>query len=475
MENNFEEIIEECKNIEVNIDGIKLLIKRIQDKIATFAKNVEGEIPLEEVILEFINAYKEENTANPDNKLNYQRFIQYKALKKIQEIIKKKPSKFNELLSLAKQKEQENNDETLKIQLDLEEEMIYCIRNILRKCKKEIKSSELSDIVDYNKLELGKIVKNGFIESIQKSIAYLDEFRFIDDYIEMYNERAVEFGLERLKLVKRNPIPDEQYDEKGKLVKDTEDIGVLDSFSKENLEQLSLESLSFLDLFWKSRYYGKSELMNIALQIIEKEGLWKDLASGKEIVNDLDNDRIKNIMTQIFITRRISINNIPVTPEMEDMYKTFLTGNGLEASSLENDARTGKEGFENRNKIRQEVSMLETMNVIKMLQRDMNVKRYSILEDENLDSRYAVLVIELPEFRGPMLVEIDQAELAEYIKMSKNRIPKFENYSKEYLKFTALIGLISNKYYRDAVKKEYQENPTAITAALAGKKNPEER
>ncbi len=472
MDIKISEIAKECEELNVENEGIINLLKRLNAYLANFSENTEGEMTNKEVIQEFLEFYKNENQADPKLQSKYFLFLQYKGLKKLLEIIED-PNQFKKLWNEALEKENNASQENLKIDVDLEKEIISTLRQFIRENnKKNPTYKEISDYLKENKSKLGRSTKDTFIQSIQKSISYLNEFGFLDEYIKMYNDKAKELGLEGLELVKQNPIPDEQYQD-GKLVKDTEDIGVLDAYSSENLERLSLETLCIMDYYWKSRYYKEMQLMSIVMQIIDENNLWDELCiKDSNKINELDSEHLKKLITKFLITRKIALNNVEVTPELEEEYRKFLIDNGLQVSSLRDDVKDKEDEIKNNEMIRNQVAILEIINIIKLLQKDMNVKKYGILkDDQDSEDNHLTLAIEFSDFRGVMLVDICQQDLENFMRLAKKtgKLPEYDN-DDGYIELTSIICMLENRYYKNKIKDLNKTYHTSTSAALAGKK-----
>lgn len=58
-------------------------------------------------------------------------------------------------------------------------------------------------------------------------------------------------------MKKRNPIADKQYDKNGQLVKDVEDIGVIDTFAKDNLKKDTIRRFNSDDGILKIKIFSR--------------------------------------------------------------------------------------------------------------------------------------------------------------------------------------------------------------------------
>lgn len=251
-EQEFLNFIEALKAKDLNPETTKKYILTIKGYLDKIFENCDSEISREEIFNDWLKTYYEETSKRPvfGQKITFN-FSQYDACKTLLKLEKKNKGAFLNLLREAKEKEATNSKEDLYITLNMKEQILRTLRSAVRSendSRKKIaraqnKGTKLPpfevDVVSNircMKEDLEKIIKSQLIKSVQESVAFLEEYGFIDEYISEANRSLENLHLEGLKHVKRNPLADVKYDENHQPMKYDENGNIIKYHRKEDFE-----------------------------------------------------------------------------------------------------------------------------------------------------------------------------------------------------------------------------------------------
>ena len=379
---------------------------------------------------------------------------------------------------------------------DIHQAMVRIIRTIITN-KLGIKNEDI-----YNEIKTqNQIVSNELKQSAIGTIGHirmmLEEYGFIDEYIEQSNTQLEQLGLDEFKYTKRNPIPDEQYafeyDGKGKVkldkkgnpiyrrVKNAEDIGVVDALSEESLSNLQIGDLILMLAFWESKYLEERMLLSKAMATIKTLGLWDTVLKGDETdIQSLDNSKIEAALKKDLALSYLSREDMKITEKMRMQYQNFLEQEGISSEeSLETEVNEVSPEILNLSMATRDVATLEYLIMYLLQIKEIKLREWGILQEEgDKEQEESVgVVIESGNFRGPLLMAISKEALKELFKTDGSNYPVYKKeIDKTYVDIMSKIFLPSNTFFNNLVKSTLKEKPQSkLLANLAGKKALEDR
>ena len=406
MEEIFKEKIEELKKADMDVKKNKkyiIIVKRFLDDLFNKCK---GEYTQEECLEEFLEYYAEglKTDAKYGKNLEYA-FAQYNSYKVLLNYFNKEKGKFKKIVCAAKEKENKSNKEQLFNSLDIEQQLITSMRVILRRFP-NVKNEELQPLIQKCKKNLGEVVKKKLISSIQDSVAFLEEYGLLDEYIDESNKSLKELGLDSISFIKRNPLPDEmgdgrgniikyddngelcKYDENGIIIADgedlekyEEDIGVLDSFDTEYLESLSPESLLMMDASWKSLYFEERIEMSKAISTIRILNLWPDLLEkGEDFIENINDELMSNALKRDLALTFLCKNNNKITPRMKTQYSRFIEESDMiDGKGIEEELREVEGDVENLINTSNNLALEKCLIIRKLKDKEIPVKNWGVI------------------------------------------------------------------------------------------------
>lgn len=334
-------------------------------------------------------------------------------------------------------------------------------------------------------------VKGIMIDAIHDVVLMLEEYGFIDEYIDESNFQLEQLGLGGVQYKKRNPIADEQYqveyDEKGKVkfdkkgnvikkkVKDAEDIGVIDALSKENLEKLSLEDLILMLAFWECKYLDERMRVSKAMATIKTLGLWDDVLEGNEQdLQRLEDVKIKGALKKDLALSYLCGEKLVITDKMRKQYQRFLEEEGMFSGvQLEEELETTQPEAMNLRMATRDIATLEYLIMYLLQVQELKPEVWGVLkEDETVEDEGVTVAVESRTFRGPLLMSISKQALQGLLRTDGSNYPVYpKELDKTYCDIMSKIYIPSNKFFNNLVKNAFKENPESkFLANLAGKK-----
>lgn len=287
----FKKAIEKIKESTIQPEETKNYILAIKRVFRRAFEDCKDEYTESEILEMCLEEYNNDLKFRGNAESIFYNLLKYDTFKAILDDYGHDRTNFNQAIREAKRREEEDKTGRIAFTLNGKKSIISCIRYAMRKGM----TTNERGIIEYikqEKKEMEKELRNKMTRIIQTSVATLDEYGIIDEYIDISNSQLEQLGLNGLKFSKRNPIADEQY-ENGELVKDTEDIGVIDTFSTENLNNMPMEDLQIMSAFYLSKYFEERLGISKAMSTIKTLDLWDVIFHGDdEDIQNFDNDRI---------------------------------------------------------------------------------------------------------------------------------------------------------------------------------------
>lgn len=483
MEQSFKEKLEEIKIETVDPEETKKYILAIKKVLKRAYENCKNEQDEEEILQDYLEDYDNDLKFRGGAYNIYNRMLIYSAYKRILQDFKSNKINFNITVREAKERETSDNISRISINANTKEAMISVVRFVIRtyKVKREC------EILEAIQKEIGleeKSLRNKIIDIIHSSVRFLDEYGFIDEYITESNEELRELGLERLQYEKRNPIAEKQYDENGQLVKDVEDIGVIDTFAKDNLDKIPLEDLTLMTAFWESKYFQERLGLSKAMSTIKTLDLWHlILHADDDAIKELDNSLISKALKKDLALTYLCRSNCEITSRVDKQYKKFIETEGI-TSNRELNEEIELEMSEVSNLIGTigDIAILEALILHQLINKELKMKKWGVIDDKQTEEELAegkfeetngiTIAVEDKNFRGALIMSVPEYILTEFLHMEESGLPKYDKKLNEtYCSIMSKLFLPTNNFFTNTVKKAYKENPQSdILAELAGRK-----
>lgn len=481
LENDFKKELDEIISGSLDSKKTKKDILRIKKLLNSLVENCKEEATKEELLQEFIDAYKSELKTTKNIEEAYGLILQHRAYKELLNRYRRNKGSFDKVIIEAKKREKANNKEDIPIIRNLDECMVGAVRRLLR--KGNIKSEKmLVDSISILKSKIDQTVKKNLITEIQEDLAFLNEYGFLDEYINSSNEMLRELGLEKLKYLKRNPIPDEKYDSDGNLIKDDEDIGVWDSFDTEYLEKLTIEQLTRMASFYKEKYMEARIAISEAMTVVDFLDLWDDMLEERNsTIENLDEDSVKNGLKNFEALAALFkfINNTEITEGIEKQYSMFLEKNGIrQKRTIKEEFKEKKAELENIRAAATDIVFSQCLSIYQLYSKDIKVKSWGVLKQDKrtqeIDDAISI-VIEDSDFRVPYIIVLPKNILFNDLGIQdESELPELKNpdrIDEQFVKTIENLYLPTNVFYKKTVGEYYTKNPySKLIASLAGKK-----
>lgn len=474
MEENFNDVIEKNKNSTLNPEETKKYILSIKGVVRHLYDICKDDESQEEILQDYLEEYENDLKFRGNAQQIFSDMLMYGSYKRILVDAKGNKNSFASVIREAKKKEEEDNKGAVYVKTDAKESMVSAIRYIIR-TRHITKEREIIEAIQEEKAKLSKEIKSEMISAIQSSVLTLNEYGFIDEYILSSNEELKELGLGELQYENRNPIADIQYDENGNVVKDVEDIGVIDTFAKDNLEKLSLEDLETMTAFWESKYLQERLGLSKAMATIKTLNLWDTmLHEDDQAIQNLDNNKIKSALKKDLALTYLCRNGSKITGRMKRQYKKFLEKEQIPSETpLDEEITEMIPEISNIEGAAKDVTILECLILYQLKSKDMKIKKWGVIDSEEEQQEDGVTIaIENKNFRGPLIMGVPEYVLEEFFGTSNVDFPKYDKELNEtYCSIMSKLYLPTNRYFSNVVRKAYNENPSSpFLAELTGKK-----
>lgn len=458
-------------------------IKKYMILIGKFAKsafdNCKEELDIKEFLAQFFEEYDRSLAFRGQANNLYMETLKYKGYREILKKQKKERGKILSLLRTAKQREDNDNSQKLNVNVNRDENIIALFRNLLRG-KYTNFETEMIPYIQQEKNATEQHLISRMIEIIHESVAFLDEYGILDEYIKEANIELADLGLQRLSYRKRNPIPEEQYDINGKKIENIEDMGIIDSVEEDYLKKLPIDTLIIETAFWESKYWQNRIEISKAKAVIDAFDLWEDiLSNGEEAILNLDSAKIKNALIKDEVLTRVHRKGIEITPTMIKQYTNFVEQYGLNNAGIEFNEEFDKIGVELANLMGAgyDVAVLQCLIIHQLIEKNPKVKRWGKMPNEEVESignsDYIAIAVEHEDLRGTMLLAISEETLKGLYNTNKLELPEYKKTNQIDEKYNSIMTklcLLTTPYFRRVIKEEYKLNPySPLLASLNGK------
>lgn len=502
MEKELQDYIENLKSRSMDTKGVRkaiLTIKKSLDDLFDCCEEeiADGEITKKQLVEEFLEEYKKE-LVEPENyqaRLTYL-LSQYESCKKLLKLGHKDRGGFQAYINEAKRREVSNPKESLYNSINMKEQIITTLRYAMRDIKheKKAKRRENPDTVTFEEMmeklyemrgNIEEELKDKMIPSIQKRIFFLEEYGYIDDYIDETNNALKNVGLPGIVQVKRNPFPDVEYDRDGNIrnTEEFEDMGVIDVFDKANLRKYSPEDLLVLELFWKSQYFTERLEVSEALAAIEFLDLWPMIMEeDASAIEGIDDTLLSNALKRDLALTYLMRNKDALTPEIEEKYLKFLKENGMaQTTTTMEEIQAQAEEFDSIFSIANDIALGECVVIDKLKNKEIDAKQWGTVEPEKFEDadpvhEKLIVAMEMSAFRGPLIISLNEESLTGFMAKKDGlsrepqlKLPKYKGLiDNEYSKAMASLFLPTSVYFKKYVSEKYAEKPeTPLYAQLA--------
>ncbi len=502
MKKDLQDYIARLKEETLDTATVKDTMLRIKSVLDLNFSNCErdiqdGDCTKVQLVEEYKEEIEKEGKEDPTFETRLMLLMtEYDACKELCRLEGKKRIELNALMNEAKKKMTKIGAAPLYNTIHLEETKMTTIIVTMRELQRQkmfrgekdynkVSADELLEAIHKTKEYKEAEIKDMLISSLQKRIRFLDEYGYIDDYIEKNNDALEDAGLPELKRVRLNPIADEEYDENRQRVyrEETEDIGVIDVFRIDNLKKLPLEDLLVLETFWKSKYFTERMKLTEAMIAIDSLGLWPIfMEEDEKAINSIDDKRISDALKKDLALTYLAQNKDIITPEMEKKYIEFLEQTHMvqtetTAEEMEKQSKYLKTSYA----LTRDLILGHCMILDKLKNKELNVKNWGTVNLEEFVELADVqntqaFAVEMPSFRGTFVFALEEDRIEEYFAerdygsfFKKINFPKFRGRIDEnYGRAMALMLLPTSKHFVNYLKAKYEEDPSQeLVAELA--------
>lgn len=468
METNFKKIIEEIKEETVDPKDTKKYILAIRSVLQRVYDNCKGEFSEEEILSDFLEEYEKDLDFRGDATSIFYGMAKFEAYTGVLKEFKGNKSNFNSIVREAKKIETTEQGKLIQnLQTDYRNAMVSAVRYVMR-ARRISSTSDIIAAIEEEKEKLEADLRKKLTNIIHSSVSMLDEYGFLDEYIESSNKELEQIGLSEIQFQKRNPIPDEQYDSEGNLVQDVEDIGVIDALTEEELEKIPLGELQGMAAFYESKYFQERLGVSKAMSVIKTLEMWDVLLHGSEAdIEAIDDTKIDGALRKDLAISYLSKDVLNITNKMRKQYRKFLKQYGMyEKKTIEEEANEVAPEMSNLQGAVTDIAILEGLVMEQLKTGSMKVKKWGILE---VDEDEVAVAIESKNFRGPLVMGVSKPLIARFCRTSESQLPKYDKeVDATYSSIMSKIYIPANNFYRKAVAKAHAENPDSkVIADLA--------
>lgn len=476
MKNDFKEKIEEIKKEQMNPEETKKYILAIKSVIRPIYDYSKGELSQEQIISEFLEEYEKNLQFKGNARTIYFDMSRYDTYKRILQEYKGNKQSFNWIVKEAKKMEDTQKRTVISnLQSEYKQEMVSAVRNIIR-TKGATKDKDILSAIDEEKGKLEKNIRTQMVHIIHSSVSTIEEYGFLDEYIESSNEDLEKLGLSELKYLKRNPIPDEQYDSEGNLVKDVEDIGIIDALSEEELEKVPVEELLLMTAFYESKYFQERLGISKAMSVIKTLDMWDVILHGdNNDIEGFDNSKIEGALKKDLAINYLCDDNIEITNKMRKQYRKFLkTQEMYETKEIDDEISETSVEISNLENAAGDIAILEDLILQCLKSKTLKVKDWGVLDAED---NSVTVALESKKFRGPLIMGVPTSIIKKYCGNDEVCFPRYnKKIDLTYSNIMSKLFIPSNNFFKNTLKEAYKNNPESKSIAnIAGYNSLEER
>ena len=459
METNFKKIIELIKEETVDSKNTKKYILAIKRVLQSNYENCKGELSEEEILSEFLEEYAKDLEFRGNANLIFYNMAKFEAYNGVLREFKGNKARFNSIVREAKKIEIAEHGKLIQnLQTDHRNAMVSAVRYVMR-AKGVTSNADIIAAIEEEKAKLEADSRMKMTSIIHSSTSMLEEYGFLDEYIESSNKDLEKLGLSEIQFSKRNPIPDEQYDSEGNLVQDVEDIGVIDALTEEELERIPLGELQGMAAFYESKYFQERLGLSKAMSVIKTLEMWDILLHGSdEDIECFDNTKKEGALRKDLAITYLSRDILNVTNKMRKQYRKFLKQYGMyETKTIEEEANDTIPELDNLQGAITDIAILEGLIMEQLKNGSMRVKKWGVLEVEEDE---VAIAIESKNFRGPLIMGVSKGIIERFCRTSESELPIYDKEIDEtYSNIMSKIYMPANNFYRNAVSRAYEKNP----------------
>ncbi|MBQ6991561.1 MAG: hypothetical protein IJN50_01380 [Clostridia bacterium] len=487
-----------------------MMIKRILDKAF---ESCGSELSKEEILKQYLEEYSSDIQYRSNVTDLFSDIIQYRGYRDILRSYKSNRNEFNKAMREARLLEEKDKNSQIHLNIDAYKNMVGTLRNLLRGNPKAVESTIIPYVQKLKNIK-EEALKEALIKIIQKRVSFLNGYGMLEPLIEEANKELGELGLERLKYRLRNPLtqmdtipqPDGRilpiFDENGKRIQydgnymaiseDSEDIGVLDAYSRESLQKYSPEYLMMQLAFVQSKYWEERIEMSKAMATIDSLELWGTIIDGDESdIQNLDETTVDSALIKDLFLSKIQRHGIEVTPKMARQYKSFIKQKGLDkkGNGIKTDILKTKLEIDDLTTSVGDITILQCLILQQLKEKNPEVSRWGIVKPKNGESTtfssekqgvfndkeetsdVIVIAIDHKESRGELVLAYSEDLLKHFFKVDKLNFPEYKVVIPDkYSSVMAKLYPPVTECYKRIIKEEYKANPySPILAFLNGK------
>lgn len=468
MEEKFKKIIESIKEETVDPKDTKKYILAIQRVLQEVYENCKDELSEEEILSDFLEEYAKDLEFRGRADTIYYGMAKFEAYRGVLKEFKGNKSSFNSIVRDARKMESTQVGSLIQnLQTDYREAMVSAVRYVMR-TRGITSTSEIIATIEEEKDKLEADLRKKMTRIIHSSVSMLDEYGFLDEYIESSNEDLEKIGLSEIQFSKRNPIPDEQYDSEGNLVQDVEDIGVIDALTEEELEKIPLGELQGMAAFYESRYLQERLGLSKAMSVIRTLEMWDTVLHGSESdIDAFDDTKIEGALKKDLAVTYLSKDILNITHKMRKQYRKFLKQYGMyEKKTIEEEANDTIPELDNLQGAATDTAILSGLIMEQLKTGSIKVKKWGVLE---VDEDEVSIAIESRNFRGPLVMGVSRSLIQRFYGTTEAQLPQYDKKIDEtYHNIMSKLYIPANNFYRNAVAKAHAEKPDSkVIADLA--------
>lgn len=308
--------------------------------------------------------------------------------------------------------EQQKNDKEKNIWQNFIVKLNLKFLRELETNKQEEKQNEKTLLVKYMTLrrkDIEEELKRRYIELLLNAGHFIGKYQFLKNDLEKYNQEMINLSLEDL-----------QYPLENKDKKDSRDLSMEELFSQQYLQNLKLEDLAVLNLYWQNRLTKNLESIINGLFMKKNVRLKKGMNPKEVLTQYIYKKQIcANIYTKV--AKKISKDkkyiryDLTENPDFIEEYNKYFNEqlSVTDTNFLKdvNDISIYENVQKNAYKVKDNMIKMLLQNTLK----SGKVTNWGIIEEKNFTENNVTIGIDFPGFNFPVKVHIEKNELKEFI------------------------------------------------------------
>ena len=323
-------------------------------------------------------------------------------------------------------KDTDLSDYNVKIQQELndrEEELwqrfvvklnLKFLRNLKLEEKYQEQFDEKSLLILYMKKrreDTNKEIKRRYVELLVNAGNFMRKYQFLNNDLELYNQDMRSLALHDLMYV---------LEKKDK--KDKNDLSLEEIFSREYLENLNLEQLAILNLFWQNRLTKNLETMinGIFMKKHVKVEQGKDITEKlranmcrKQICLNVYK-RVSKTLTKgrKYIRYNLDENNPDFIEEYNKYFNEILAENNIDLMNDMSDVAIYENVQINAYNVKGDMLKMLLQNALKY---NSKISNWGIIEEKKPKNDFYLIGIDFPGFNFPLKIHMRKEELEDFL------------------------------------------------------------